>query len=159
MFWWTTKGTSSWWILAWRSGSATARRLGRYVGHFPTQVCPSEITEGCQPTSIFFYSHIGRSESIIYSNVGQGILTLWIGISLHCWSFEALFEYTPIRQWRLKLVFVFIQILAPEVMKGGPYGHAADWWSLGILASFLLCGKEVSSLKLLSQNTRIISIK
>ncbi len=22
---------------------------------------------------------------------------------------------------------------APEVLSGGPYNHAADWWSLGIL--------------------------
>ncbi|KAM9452609.1 LOW QUALITY PROTEIN: ribosomal protein S6 kinase-related protein-like, partial [Salvelinus alpinus] len=26
-----------------------------------------------------------------------------------------------------------IQYMAPEVLSGGPYSHAADWWSLGIL--------------------------
>ncbi|KAJ3588614.1 hypothetical protein NHX12_009468 [Muraenolepis orangiensis] len=31
--------------------------------------------------------------------------------------------------------------LAPEVLSGGPYNHAADWWSLGILLFSLVTGK------------------
>uniref|UniRef100_A0A4W5PG38 Protein kinase domain-containing protein n=1 Tax=Hucho hucho TaxID=62062 RepID=A0A4W5PG38_9TELE len=31
--------------------------------------------------------------------------------------------------------------LAPEVLSGGPYSHAADWWSLGILLFSLVTGK------------------
>lgn len=30
---------------------------------------------------------------------------------------------------------------APEVLSGGPYSHAADWWSLGILLFALVTGK------------------
>lgn len=30
---------------------------------------------------------------------------------------------------------------APEVLGGGPYNHAADWWSLGILLYALATGK------------------
>lgn len=30
---------------------------------------------------------------------------------------------------------------APEVLSGGPYNHAADWWSLGILLFSLVNGK------------------
>lgn len=30
---------------------------------------------------------------------------------------------------------------APEVLSGGPYNHAADWWSLGILLFSLVSGK------------------
>lgn len=30
---------------------------------------------------------------------------------------------------------------APEVLSGGPYNHAADWWSLGILLFSLATGK------------------
>ncbi|XP_072548353.1 ribosomal protein S6 kinase-related protein-like [Salminus brasiliensis] len=34
-----------------------------------------------------------------------------------------------------------IQYMAPEVLGGGPYGHAADWWSLGILLYALAAGE------------------
>ncbi|XP_066534769.1 ribosomal protein S6 kinase-related protein isoform X2 [Hoplias malabaricus] len=34
-----------------------------------------------------------------------------------------------------------IQYMAPEVLCGGPYSHAADWWSLGILLYALAAGK------------------
>ncbi|XP_028824463.1 ribosomal protein S6 kinase-related protein-like [Denticeps clupeoides] len=34
-----------------------------------------------------------------------------------------------------------IQYMAPEVLGGGPYSHAADWWSLGILLFALATGK------------------
>ncbi|KAK7926153.1 hypothetical protein WMY93_008463 [Mugilogobius chulae] len=34
-----------------------------------------------------------------------------------------------------------IQYMAPEVLSGGPYNHAADWWSLGILIFSLVTGK------------------
>lgn len=30
---------------------------------------------------------------------------------------------------------------APEVLSGGPYSHAADWWSLGVLLFALVTGK------------------
>uniref|UniRef100_A0A673KS84 Ribosomal protein S6 kinase related a n=1 Tax=Sinocyclocheilus rhinocerous TaxID=307959 RepID=A0A673KS84_9TELE len=33
-----------------------------------------------------------------------------------------------------------IQYMAPEVLSGGPYSHAADWWSLGILLYALATG-------------------
>lgn len=38
---------------------------------------------------------------------------------------------------------------APEVLSGGPYSHAADWWSMGILLFSLVTGK-VRSFTLLS---------
>ncbi|XP_050984526.1 ribosomal protein S6 kinase-related protein isoform X1 [Labeo rohita] len=33
-----------------------------------------------------------------------------------------------------------IQYMAPEVLSGGPYSHAADWWSLGVLLYALATG-------------------
>ncbi|XP_061576380.1 ribosomal protein S6 kinase-related protein [Cololabis saira] len=33
-----------------------------------------------------------------------------------------------------------IQYMAPEVLRAGPYNHAADWWSLGILLFSLVTG-------------------
>uniref|UniRef100_A0A3B5L0E5 Protein kinase domain-containing protein n=1 Tax=Xiphophorus couchianus TaxID=32473 RepID=A0A3B5L0E5_9TELE len=38
-----------------------------------------------------------------------------------------------------------IQYMAPEVLSGGPYNHAADWWSLGILLFSLATGKVMRS--------------
>ncbi|XP_061246508.1 bridge-like lipid transfer protein family member 2 isoform X5 [Bos javanicus] len=34
-----------------------------------------------------------------------------------------------------------LQYMAPEVLSGGPYNHAADWWSLGVLLFSLSTGK------------------
>ncbi|CAJ1065190.1 ribosomal protein S6 kinase-related protein [Xyrichtys novacula] len=34
-----------------------------------------------------------------------------------------------------------IQYMAPEVLSGGPYNHAADWWSLGVLLFSLMTGE------------------
>ncbi|XP_039865422.1 ribosomal protein S6 kinase-related protein-like [Simochromis diagramma] len=34
-----------------------------------------------------------------------------------------------------------IQYMAPEILSGGPYNHAADWWSLGIMLFSLVTGK------------------
>uniref|UniRef100_UPI0037E853E3 ribosomal protein S6 kinase-related protein-like n=1 Tax=Semicossyphus pulcher TaxID=241346 RepID=UPI0037E853E3 len=34
-----------------------------------------------------------------------------------------------------------IQYMAPEVLSGGPYNHAADWWSLGVLLFSLVTGE------------------
>ncbi|XP_060115040.1 ribosomal protein S6 kinase-related protein [Heteronotia binoei] len=34
-----------------------------------------------------------------------------------------------------------LQYMAPEVLNGGPYSHAADWWSLGVLLFALASGK------------------
>ncbi|XP_023646755.1 ribosomal protein S6 kinase-related protein isoform X1 [Paramormyrops kingsleyae] len=33
-----------------------------------------------------------------------------------------------------------MQYMAPEVLSGGPYSHAADWWSLGILLFAMVTG-------------------
>ncbi|XP_042298169.1 ribosomal protein S6 kinase-related protein [Sceloporus undulatus] len=34
-----------------------------------------------------------------------------------------------------------LQYMAPEVLGGGPYAHAADWWSMGVLLFALASGK------------------
>ncbi|KAM6932761.1 ribosomal protein S6 kinase-related protein-like [Lycodopsis pacificus] len=34
-----------------------------------------------------------------------------------------------------------IQYMAPEVLSGGPYNHAADWWSFGIMLFSLVTGQ------------------
>ncbi|XP_033833285.2 ribosomal protein S6 kinase-related protein isoform X1 [Periophthalmus magnuspinnatus] len=34
-----------------------------------------------------------------------------------------------------------IQYMAPEVLGGGPYNHAADWWSLGVMLYCLATGE------------------
>ncbi|KAG8001927.1 hypothetical protein GBF38_012205 [Nibea albiflora] len=34
-----------------------------------------------------------------------------------------------------------IQYMAPEVLGGGPYNHAADWWSLGVMLFSLVTGE------------------
>ncbi|MEQ2168188.1 hypothetical protein GOODEAATRI_011714 [Goodea atripinnis] len=40
-----------------------------------------------------------------------------------------------------------IQYMAPEVLSGGPYNHAADWWSLGILLFTMATGKVILELR------------
>lgn len=44
----------------------------------------------------------------------------------------------------LNVVFSRLVRAAPEVLSGGPYSHAADWWSLGILMFALVTGKVMS---------------
>ena len=39
------------------------------------------------------------------------------------------------------LHFLFLYLLAPEVLNMKPYGHSADWWSLGIIMYALLLGQ------------------
>ncbi|XP_037663860.1 ribosomal protein S6 kinase-related protein [Choloepus didactylus] len=34
-----------------------------------------------------------------------------------------------------------LQYMAPEILSGGPYNHAVDWWSLGVLLFSLATGK------------------
>ncbi|KAK5868826.1 hypothetical protein PBY51_009803 [Eleginops maclovinus] len=34
-----------------------------------------------------------------------------------------------------------IQYMAPEVLSGGPYNHAADWWSFGVMLFSLVTGE------------------
>uniref|UniRef100_A0A8C6VG24 Ribosomal protein S6 kinase related n=1 Tax=Naja naja TaxID=35670 RepID=A0A8C6VG24_NAJNA len=34
-----------------------------------------------------------------------------------------------------------LQYMAPEVLSGGPYNHAADWWSLGVLLFAMATGQ------------------
>ncbi|XP_063226239.1 serine/threonine-protein kinase S6KL isoform X2 [Bacillus rossius redtenbacheri] len=34
-----------------------------------------------------------------------------------------------------------LQYMAPEVMSMEPYGHAVDWWSLGVVMCCLICGE------------------
>uniref|UniRef100_A0A1B0B608 Protein kinase domain-containing protein n=1 Tax=Glossina palpalis gambiensis TaxID=67801 RepID=A0A1B0B608_9MUSC len=33
---------------------------------------------------------------------------------------------------------------APEILQGLPYGHSADWWSLGVIACQMFMDKECS---------------
>uniref|UniRef100_A0A3B4H189 Ribosomal protein S6 kinase related b n=1 Tax=Pundamilia nyererei TaxID=303518 RepID=A0A3B4H189_9CICH len=47
--------------------------------------------------------------------------------SCRCWDLEAFRAYLIMFYW--------------EVLSGGPYNHAADWWSLGILLFSLATGK------------------
>lgn len=37
-------------------------------------------------------------------------------------------------------LFFSLSFTAPEILAGEEYGHAADWWSLGIIAYSLLAG-------------------
>lgn len=43
--------------------------------------------------------------------------------------------------WNVNRIFKKSVSSAPEVLSGGPYNHAADWWSLGILLFALATGK------------------
>lgn len=47
--------------------------------------------------------------------------------------------FSVITSWAL--YFSCLVWAAPEVLSGGPYSHAADWWSLGILLFALVTGK------------------
>jgi len=40
---------------------------------------------------------------------------------------------------------ILVCVLAPEVASMHPYGHASDWWSLGILMFALLVGQVCKS--------------
>ncbi|KAK3084775.1 hypothetical protein FSP39_018673 [Pinctada imbricata] len=42
---------------------------------------------------------------------------------------------------RTRTICGTLQYMAPEVLSTMPYGHAADWWSLGILMFVMLAGK------------------
>ncbi|XP_025903711.1 uncharacterized serine/threonine-protein kinase SgK494 [Nothoprocta perdicaria] len=42
---------------------------------------------------------------------------------------------------RARTICGTLHYMAPEVLSGGPYGHAADWWSLGVLLFALASGK------------------
>ncbi|KAM4795263.1 ribosomal protein S6 kinase-related protein isoform 3-T3 [Rhinophrynus dorsalis] len=41
----------------------------------------------------------------------------------------------------VKMENVLLDERAPEVLSGGPYSHAADWWSLGVLLFALVTGE------------------
>ncbi|XP_041348800.1 ribosomal protein S6 kinase-related protein-like isoform X2 [Gigantopelta aegis] len=42
---------------------------------------------------------------------------------------------------RTRTICGTLQYMAPEVLSVNPYGHTADWWSLGILMYIMLAGK------------------
>lgn len=52
--------------------------------------------------------------------------------------------YASMKEFIMKSVL--FSWAAPEVLSGGPYNHAADWWSLGIMLFSLVSG-EVRTLK------------
>ena len=57
-----------------------------------------------------------------------------------------------------RLNFLFVS--APEVLATTPYGHTADWWSLGILMYVMLAGrvsivKVILGLEWLTINTML----
>ena len=59
-------------------------------------------------------------------------------------------EIFHVECWALRLlckdvrINVALSISAPEVLAVYPYGHTADWWSLGILMYAMLVGKVSS---------------
>ncbi|KAJ8946843.1 hypothetical protein NQ318_006753 [Aromia moschata] len=55
-------------------------------------------------------------------NIGTG----WIGIGSVC----------------KMLLMVSCFVSAPEILATEPYGHAVDWWSLGVVACLMLTGKR-----------------
>ncbi len=34
-----------------------------------------------------------------------------------------------------------IDLIAPEILRGEPYGESVDWWSLGVLTNEMLTGR------------------
>lgn len=59
--------------------------------------------------------------------------------SRHC-DFYLNFGFT------LYFMLLYLLQTAPEVLSGGPYSHAADWWSLGITLLSLVTGKVTTHL-------------
>uniref|UniRef100_A0A2M4AFN3 Protein kinase domain-containing protein n=1 Tax=Anopheles triannulatus TaxID=58253 RepID=A0A2M4AFN3_9DIPT len=54
-----------------------------------------------------------------------------------------------------------IQYMAPELLRGDPYGHAVDWWALGVLACRMYTGQypNVDAMQYLSQRQDAISVQ
>lgn len=78
------------------------------------------------------------------SRASSGFL-LWFVLPVvketHLWPPDFCFEKKTINCKNIHFIHSFWIYLAPEVLSGGPYNHAADWWSLGITLLSLVTGK------------------
>lgn len=70
-----------------------------------------------------------KMENVLLNERGHLMLTDF-GLSRRLWRGE-----------RASTICGTIGYMAPEVLRGSPYNHSADWWSLGILLYILIAGK------------------
>ncbi|XP_051891875.1 ribosomal protein S6 kinase-related protein-like isoform X2 [Pristis pectinata] len=70
-----------------------------------------------------------KMENVLLTERGHLMLTDF-GLSRRLWRGE-----------RALTICGTVQYMAPEVLRGSPYNHSADWWSLGVLLYALVAGK------------------
>ncbi|XP_059827487.1 ribosomal protein S6 kinase-related protein-like [Hypanus sabinus] len=70
-----------------------------------------------------------KMENILLTERGHIMLTDF-GLSRRLWRGE-----------RAHTICGTVQYMAPEVLRGSPYNHSADWWSLGVLLYALATGE------------------
>ncbi|XP_072909198.1 ribosomal protein S6 kinase-related protein isoform X2 [Hemitrygon akajei] len=70
-----------------------------------------------------------KMENVLLTEWGHIMLTDF-GLSHRLWRGE-----------RAHTICGTVQYMAPEVLRGSPYNHSADWWSLGVLLYALATGE------------------
>ncbi|XP_062887168.1 ribosomal protein S6 kinase-related protein-like isoform X1 [Mobula hypostoma] len=70
-----------------------------------------------------------KMENVLLTERGHIMLTDF-GLSRRLWRGE-----------RARTICGTVQYMAPEVLRGSPYNHSADWWSLGVLLYALATGE------------------
>ncbi|XP_055513708.1 ribosomal protein S6 kinase-related protein-like isoform X2 [Leucoraja erinacea] len=105
--------------------SATTTMMGTLADSGPPRSRWRRAECGCSQLSWV----LPLMENVLLNERGHLILTDF-GLSRRLWRGE-----------RASTICGTIGYMAPEVLRGSPYNHSADWWSLGILLYILIAGK------------------
>ncbi|XP_032901735.1 ribosomal protein S6 kinase-related protein isoform X3 [Amblyraja radiata] len=105
--------------------SATTTMMGTLADSGPPRSRWRRAECGCSQLSWV----LPLMENVLLNERGHLMLTDF-GLSRRLWRGE-----------RACTICGTIGYMAPEVLRGNPYNHSADWWSLGILLYILIAGK------------------